>query len=102
MYLPDGNVLRPDLCIVSDPSAIGDDDKIHGVPDLCIEVLSRSTAKNDLGKKMTLYARNGVKEHWIIYPHDKVVNVYKSDKIQVGLFPDLNIDVNRVFRSPFT
>ena len=32
---------------------------------------------NDLGIKMTLYARNGVKEYWIIDPKSKNIFVYK-------------------------
>ena len=80
VYLPDGNIFRPDLSVVCDLSKIGEDGKIHGVPDLCAEVISRSTAKNDLGKKMTLYAQNGVKEYWIVYPKEKSINVYKLNE----------------------
>ena len=76
VYLPDGNVFRPDLCAVCDPAAIGKDMKIHGVPDLCVEVLSPSTAKNDLGKKMELYALNGVREYWVINKRSKSVYTY--------------------------
>ena len=118
--------------MVCDLSKIGVNGKVHGVPDLCVEIISPLTAKNDLGIKMILYAQNGVKEYWVIHPKSKAVCVYKlngdryeldevyqlcseeelnamtdaeraeiKDKIQVGIFPDLIVDVNRIFRSPF-
>ena len=77
VFLPDGNIFRPDLCVVSDLSKVGEDMKVHGVPDLCVEVLSPSTAKNDRGIKKNIYARNGVKEYWIVYPREKSISVYK-------------------------
>ena len=77
VYLPDGNIFRPDVCVVIDPRDIGEDGKVHGVPALVVEVISPSTMNNDLGIKMTLYARNGVKEYWIIDPKSKNIFVYK-------------------------
>ena len=77
VYLPDGNVFRPDVSVISDPALIGEDGKIHGVPELVVEILSRSTMKNDLGIKKNIYARNGVKEYWIVYPREKSISVYK-------------------------
>lgn len=60
---------------------VGDTDKIkldgvHGAPDLVVEVLSPSTAKNDKGYKKDIYAKCGVKEYWIVSPSDKSVDVY--------------------------
>ena len=55
---------------------IGSDEKIHGVPDLCIEILSRSTMKNDLFKKKKIYAANGVKEYWIVDRWSEKIEVY--------------------------
>ena len=49
---------------------------IHGVPDLIVEVLSRSTMKKDIGIKKEIYERNGVKEYWIINPWSKTIEVY--------------------------
>ena len=77
VHLPDGNIFRPDVSVFTDPNLIGKDGKIHGAPELCVEILSPSTAKNDLGIKMTLYARNGVKEYWIVNPISKDILVYK-------------------------
>ena len=74
--LPDGNILRPDVFIICDLSLIDPFGKIKCVPDLCVEVLSRSTMKPDRFKKKDIYERNGVKEYWIINPFDKSIEVY--------------------------
>lgn len=76
LCLPDGNIFRPDLLVVKDFSMIGSDEKIHGVPALCIEILSRSTMKNDLFKKKKIYAANGVQEYWIVDRWSEKIEVY--------------------------
>ena len=74
--LPDGNVVRPDVSIFCDFSIINQFKKIKGVPDLCVEVLSRSTMKNDRTRKKDIYECNGVKEYWIVDPINKSIEVY--------------------------
>ena len=77
VHLPDGNnTFIPDFCVVCNFSVIGRDDAIYGVPDLVVEVLSRSTMKKDIGIKKDIYERNGVKEYWIISPWAKSIEVY--------------------------
>ena len=51
-------------------------DAIHGAPDLVVEVLSPTTAKNDRSTKMRHYAAAGVKEYWIISPLSRSIEVY--------------------------
>ena len=43
---------------------------------MIVEVLSKSTRKNDLTIKKDLYEAHGVREHWIIDPYMKVISVY--------------------------
>ena len=76
VYLPDGNLFMPDLTVVSNLDIADREGAIHGVPDMIVEVLSRSTMKNDIGKKKDIYERNGVKEYWIINPWAKSIEVY--------------------------
>jgi len=106
------NVVQPDIIIVCDHNKIKNHKHCAGAPDLVIEILSPSTGKLDLKDKLKLYEREGVKEYWIVYPNDKIISVYKlednrykfpdtytaEDKIKVGLFPDLEIDLSPVFR----
>ena len=65
----------PDFMIVCDPNKIKPDG-IHGAPDLVVEVLSPSTAKNDKTIKKDVYAQCGVREYWIVSPGDKSVEQY--------------------------
>ena len=76
LCLPDGNIFRPDILVTTDFSMIGADEKIHGVPDLCVEILSRSTMKNDIFKKKRIYAANGVREYWIVDRWSEKIEVY--------------------------
>ena len=76
VHFPDGDIFRPDLFIIRNLKDIQRDKAIHGVPDLVVEVLSRSTSKKDFGEKKDSYEKNGVKEYWIINPEDKSIQVY--------------------------
>ena len=76
VHLPDGDVFRPDFCVVCDLDIVSEESTIYGVPDLVVEVLSRSTAKKDFGIKKNSYEKHGVKEYWIVNIKDKSVQVY--------------------------
>lgn len=75
VYLTEKDRVIPDAMIVCNPEIIKTD-AIHGVPDLIVEVLSPSTAKNDKGYKKKLYEKCGVKEYWIVDANNKSVEVY--------------------------
>jgi len=51
---------------------------VGGPPDLCVEVISRSSRKIDRGRKFVLYAEHGVKEYWIIDPLRDAVEFYEN------------------------
>ena len=76
VYLPDGNLFMPDLTVVCNLDIADREGAIHGVPDMVVEVLSRSTMNKDIGKKKSIYERNGIKEYWIINPWAKSIEVY--------------------------
>ena len=78
VHFPDGTLLKPDLSVVLEKnSAIIDWFRgIYGVPDMVVEVLSKSTRKNDLTIKKDIYEAQGVREYWIIDPYMKAISVY--------------------------
>ena len=78
VHFPDGNLFNPDLVIVTEQNKkiMNWKGAIHGVPDMVVEVLSKSTRRKDLTIKKDIYESNGVKEYWIIDPSMKVVDVY--------------------------
>lgn len=103
-------VVQPDLAVICDPAKV-DDRGCMGSPDLVVEVISPATAKKDLSIKLGLYERAGVKEYWVVNPHDKTVMIFKlkqnqygkpvvystPDQISVELFDGLTILLEPVF-----
>lgn len=75
VFLDENNRFIPDTMIVCNPNIIKHDG-IYGAPDLVVEVLSKTTAKNDRSKKKYTYAKYGVKEYWIVDVWSKSVEVY--------------------------
>ena len=75
VHLTDEYAFVPDVMVVCDRSKIRSDG-VYGAPDLVVEVLSPSTAKNDRGRKEDIYEQCGVREYWIVNPTDKVIEQY--------------------------
>ncbi len=78
VHLPDGNYFKPDLTVVlkENESILDWKGDINGVPDMVVEVLSKSTRKRDLTIKKDVYERNGVKIYWIVDPFSKTISIY--------------------------
>jgi Uma2 family endonuclease len=53
---------------------------IDGPPDLCVEVVSKTSRQRDRGRKFVLYADHGVKEYWIIDPLRYTVEFYENQE----------------------
>ena len=120
VYLSEKEHYRPDLVVVCDLSMVKNGKRVHGVPDLVVEVLSESTMDKDLGSKKRAYEECGVKEYWIVDQWSKRIEVYHSvddkfefggsykvsedeenpsnEKIKVSIFEDLIVDVRDVFK----
>lgn len=105
----DDTVVQPDLTVVCDPSKI-DDAGCRGVPDMVVEIISKSTARRDRIKKFDLYQRVGVKEYWIVEPEARIVEVYllengkyvktgyeDTGSVEVKTLPGLAVDLAKVF-----
>ena len=50
------------------------------MPTLAVEVLSRSTRRKDMVKKLDLYMQTGVKEYWMVDPDKKELSIYNFEK----------------------
>ena len=111
-------VVQPDLFVVCDARKL-DSKKCRGAPDLVVEIISPSTAGKDSLTKLNLYEKNGVKEYWLVHPIDRLLTIFslQSDgrygrpdvhaatetAVAGVLFPDLVIDLTRVFpKNPFS
>ena len=73
----DKTMVQPDVLVLCDKNK-RKDGKIFGAPDLVVEVLSPSTRKKDVIKKLSKYQKAGVREYWIVDPRDKKVIVYSN------------------------
>lgn len=105
-------VVQPDILVICDKSRL-DKRGYRGAPELIVEILSQATAKKDLNEKYNLYERSGVKEYWVVFPLDQVLDVYlldenskyqkagtyeKDARVRPSIFADLEIDLSLVFR----
>jgi Uma2 family endonuclease len=71
-------IVQPDISIVCDNSKI-DKHGCKGAPDICIEILSPSTANKDQTEKFKLYEKYKVQEYWIVNPDNETIIVYKHN-----------------------
>lgn len=79
VYLNNQNVYQPDIIFIAANrlEEVVIDDKVKGVPDLVVEVLSKRTENLDRTTKKAVYESSGVLEYWIIDPNTKNTTGYK-------------------------
>jgi Uma2 family endonuclease len=70
----DFNVVQPDIFIVCEKDK--DSDYVVDVPDVIIEIISKSTAYKDTKIKKDLYEKFGVNEYILIFPELEIVERY--------------------------
>jgi Uma2 family endonuclease len=101
--------VEPDISVICDPSKL-DEKGCKGAPDFIIEILSPSSARNDLVLKFNLYLKAGVREYWIVDPDANSVQVFilengryisasygDTEKVPVSVLPGLEISLGDVF-----
>ena len=78
VHFSEDSVYKPDLVVITEEnkSIMSTNKAIYGAPDMVVEVLSRSTRKNDLTVKKDTYEKYGVKEYWIIDPLMRIIYTY--------------------------
>ena len=113
VYFPTENgkpsIVQPDVSIVCDLAKVTKR-ACEGAPDVTVEVLSPSTSKKDLTTKFELYSQFGVKEYWIVFPEEELVQqfVHNGQELKLhgiyttGLAPSeaiegLTLDIDEVF-----
>lgn len=72
--LADDTILRPDVALICDEP---NDSYITKAPEIVIEIISSSTAKNDEGYKFQRYEAEKVTYYVIVYPRELYAKVYK-------------------------
>ncbi|MEQ9099533.1 MAG: Uma2 family endonuclease [Imperialibacter sp.] len=105
------NVVQPDIVVICDQNKL-DDKGCIGAPDLVVEILSPFTAAKDLKNKYSLYEESGVREYWIVYPGEEIVEIFVlgdngkfelrnrfigEDEIQSNVLVGFNLRVKEIF-----
>jgi Uma2 family endonuclease len=76
VVLADDTVCQPDVFwIAAERVSEIVDDRVYGIPDLVVEVLSPSTSRRDRTKKADIYAKHGAREYWLFDPGDQSVEI---------------------------
>ncbi len=75
--MDDKTMVQPDVLILCDRSKFKYG-RVYGAPEFVVEVLSPSTRKKDMIKKLSKYQAAGVKEYWIVDIQEKKVIVYSN------------------------
>jgi Uma2 family endonuclease len=77
------DVVEPDLLDLSNERAalVITPQNARGVPELVVEIASKSTRKRDDTIKRRLYETSGCTEYWTVDPDAEVVRVYRRDGI---------------------
>lgn len=104
MFKAPDTVLIPDLSVICDKCKLNERGCM-GAPDWIIEIVSPSDDAHDYIDKLFFYYNAGVREYWIVDPHNAAVHVYLSepehfdvrtytfhDTVKAGIFEDLSID----------
>lgn len=111
VYLTEADAFQPDVLFISNERKGIIKDRVHGAPDLVMEVLSPSTAYYDLKQKKRVYAATGVTEYWIVDPMEKSVDVlansggefekasgaYQTGTVSSRLLKGFTVDIEKLF-----
>ncbi len=111
VHLPgEARVYVPDLVFLTTEhlDRFSDEDgRIHGMPDLVVEIISPSTERRDRTTKFRVYQQVGVPWYWLIDPDSLIIQENKltpegylvaqsiapGEAFTPGLFPGLSIDL---------
>lgn len=113
----DDTAVAPDIVWVRQDrlrTLLDEDGKLHGVPDLVVEILSpgKTNEVRDRETKLHLYRQHNVPEYWIVDPEQRQVEVYRTldgeldldqvytplEMLTAPLLPGFAYAVGRLFR----
>ena len=105
------DVVQPDIFFVQRNRRDIVGGRIHGAPDLVVEVTSPTSEQFDRGLKLRRYARFGVTWYWLVDPRQRTIEEleltdreYRTRRSWTGneifepaLFPGLRIDLTQIW-----
>lgn len=110
VVLADHSVVQPDVIYLGPEKRGIVGERLDGVPDLVVEVLSAGTSRRDRGDKLALYAETGIREYWIVDPAERQIEflVNEGGRFVVALpagavyssqaLPEVHLDLLALWR----
>ena len=95
-----GLVLQPDIIYVRHERAEIIRERIEGVPDLVVEILSPGTRDYDRIEKSARYAAAGVTEYWLADSENRTIEVRRLDQrppVTIAVFTAPDTLTSRLF-----
>ena len=114
VVLAEDTVVQPDILFINKERLdIIKEAAIMDSPDLIVEIVSPSSASYDTVEKRDIYEEYGVKEYWLVFPQEKVIevltlenNIYrefckgrKTGVVRSKIIVGLEVDLKDVFES---
>lgn len=112
VILSTSTIVQPDLLFIrAGREALVTERGIEGGPDLIVEILSPSSARQDRVVKAALYARHGVGHYWIVDPEARTMELYEIEEeayrliakaageevLRPSLFHGLEVDLGEIW-----
>ncbi|MDO9536307.1 MAG: Uma2 family endonuclease [Bacillota bacterium] len=113
--LTNSNVLQPDILFVyGTKKEILRRERIDGVCDLVVEIMSPTNRRKDRLRKMEIYRKAGIPHYWLVDPEENTLEAFilrdgsytlvaaggPGDELTHPEFPGLDLDLDRIFRRP--
>ena len=105
------NSRLPDISISIANRPLVKDGAVIGMPDLAVEIKSPDDSLKEMREKAEYYLANGTQIVWLVYPHQRCVEVYTLDTIELlcaddlltggDLLPDFSLSVAEIFLAPW-
>ncbi len=77
VILSEDIVVQPDVVYISRENLKSiKEGRLFGTPDLVVEIVSSGSFKRDRYEKFKIYEEFGIKEYWIVYPGERVIEVW--------------------------
>jgi len=78
VVLSPNDVVQPDLVVIGAKQGrvLDSQNAFQGSPVLVVEIISPSTQRTDLVRKMALYARSAVQEYWTVDPDRRELTIH--------------------------
>lgn len=73
------NSRLPDLSFTCNRNAVVEQGSVSGMPDLAVEIKSPDDTITEMRETAAYYLANGSRLVWLVYPHYRLVEVYRLD-----------------------